>query len=93
MIFATIVLILIALALTCLRLLAGPTLHDRVLAANSIGTKIVLLIALIAFLFDAPENILDIAILYALITFASTIAVLKFFRRRPRDVSGSQPDA
>ncbi len=93
MIFATIITTLSAIALTSLRLFAGPTLHDRVLAANSIGTKIVLLISLLAFLFDAPENILDIALLYALITFTSTIAVLKFFRRRPRSTSGSQPDA
>ena len=93
MIFAAIVFILAAIALTSLRLLIGPTLHDRVLAANSIGTKIVLLICLIAFLFETPENILDIAVLYVLITFITTITVLIFFQRHTQHEKEEQKNA
>ncbi|MEZ5920237.1 MAG: monovalent cation/H+ antiporter complex subunit F [Parvularculaceae bacterium] len=63
------------------RAFAGPTLYDRVLAGNSFGTKTVLLIGLMGFLAGRPD-FLDIAVLYALINFASTIAILKFFRYR-----------
>ncbi len=73
--------IIIAIGLTLIRALMGPTLHDRVLAVNSLGTKIVLFIGFLGFVLGRPDW-LDIAVLYALINFVSTIAILKFFRYR-----------
>jgi len=73
--------LLFSMVLIILRLLKGPTLYDRVLAVNSFGTQIVLLIGVLGFLRDRPD-FLDIAMLYALINFIGTIAVLKFFRYR-----------
>jgi multicomponent Na+:H+ antiporter subunit F len=70
--------ILVTMALALTRALLGPTLYDRVLAANNFGTKTVLLIAVYGFLTDRPD-FLDIALVYALINFISTIAILKFF--------------
>ena len=57
----------------------GPTAFDRVLAVNSIGTIMVLAIAVFGF-FDGRPEFLDISLLYALINFIGTIAVLKYFR-------------
>lgn len=73
--------IFIAMVLVLIRLFAGPTLYDRVLAVNSFGTHTVLLIGVVGFLTGRPD-FLDIALLYALINFVGTIAVLKFFRYR-----------
>jgi multicomponent Na+:H+ antiporter subunit F len=73
--------IFIAMVLTLLRLFSGPTLYDRVLAVNAFGTLTVLLIGIMGFLTGRPD-FLDIALLYALINFVGTIAVLKFFRYR-----------
>ena len=70
--------ILVAMALALLRALLGPTVYDRVLAVNTFGTKTVLLIAVLGFLTHRPE-FLDLALVYALINFIGTIAVLKFF--------------
>ncbi len=70
--------ILVSMALALLRALLGPTVYDRVLAVNTFGTKTVLLIAAIGFLTERPE-FLDLALVYALINFIGTIAVLKFF--------------
>ena len=56
-------------------------LYDRVLAVNSFGTLTVLFIAVLGFLNGRPD-FLDIALLYALINFVGTIAILKFFRYR-----------
>lgn len=78
-IIATIV--LVAMLVILMRLFAGPTLYDRVLALNSFGTKTVLLLGILNFLGGRPD-FLDIALLYALINFVGTIAVLKFFRYR-----------
>jgi len=73
--------LLVAMVMALIRLYAGPSLYDRVLAANSFGTKTVLLIGLMGFLTGRPD-FLDIALLYALLNFIGTIAVLKFFRYR-----------
>lgn len=71
----------VAIALMLIRALRGPTLYDRALAVNSIGTKIVLLLGVLGFVTGRPD-FLDISLLYALINFVATIAVLKFFRYR-----------
>lgn len=82
MMFAVaIIAVFIAMALVLVRLFGGPTLYDRVIAVNSFGTHTVLLIGLIGFLTKRPD-FLDIALLYALINFVGTIAILKFFRYR-----------
>ncbi|MEL8056546.1 MAG: monovalent cation/H+ antiporter complex subunit F [Pseudomonadota bacterium] len=73
--------LIVAVLLLLIRALRGPTLYDRVAAVNALGTKIVLLIGAIGFLLGRPEW-LDIALLYALINFVTTIAILKFFRYR-----------
>ena len=70
--------ILVAMAMALTRALLGPTVYDRVLAVNTFGTKTVLLIAVLGFLTGRPE-FLDLALVYALINFIGTIAVLKFF--------------
>ena len=74
------ILLFIAMILV-LRLYKGPTLYDRVLSTNSFGTHTVLFIGVLGFLSDRPD-FLDIALLYALINFVATIAILKFFRYR-----------
>ncbi|MFK8078882.1 MAG: monovalent cation/H+ antiporter complex subunit F [Granulosicoccus sp.] len=78
MFIAGILALLVTMALTLWRTLLGPTLFDRLLAVNSIGTKTVLLIAVYGFMTGRPE-FLDIALVYSLINFVGTIAVLKFF--------------
>ncbi len=71
----------VAMILVLIRLFAGPSLYDRVLALNSFGTHTVLFIGVVGFLMGRPD-FLDIALLYALINFVGTIAILKFFRYR-----------
>ena len=73
--------LLIAMGLALVRLFLGPSLYDRVLAVNVFGTKTVLLIGVVGFLTGRPDW-LDISLLYALINFIGTLAVLKFFRYR-----------
>ncbi|MEX2198298.1 MAG: monovalent cation/H+ antiporter complex subunit F [Burkholderiales bacterium] len=71
--------LLMALGLALARALAGPTVFDRALAANSIGTLAMMMLAVFGFLTGRPE-FLDLAILYGLLNVIGTIAVLKFFR-------------
>ena len=69
--------ILATMLLALVRAVQGPTVFDRVLAANMFGTKTVLLIAVAGFLTGRPEW-LDLAILYALMNFTGMIALLRF---------------
>ncbi|MDH3831776.1 MAG: monovalent cation/H+ antiporter complex subunit F, partial [Gammaproteobacteria bacterium] len=52
------------------------TLYDRVMAVNMVGTLTVLMVAVLGFMTGRPE-FLDIALVYVLISFVSTIAVLR----------------
>jgi len=76
---AAALLLLATLALLLVRVLKGPTVFDRLLASNTIGTVAVLLLAVIGFLTGRPD-FLDLALVYGLLNVVGTIAVLKFFR-------------
>ena len=69
--------VLATMGLALVRAARGPTVWDRVLAVNTMGTMTVLLIAVLGFLTGRPEW-LDLALLYALMNFIGTLAVLKF---------------
>ncbi len=69
--------VLAAMFLALVRAIMGPTVFDRVMAANMFGTKTVLLIAVSGFLSGRPEW-LDLALLYALMNFIAMIALLRF---------------
>ena len=71
----------IAVLLCLWRVVLGPTAFDRVLAVNAVGSLVIVSIALHGFLSERPEFI-DIAILYALINFIGTIAILRLFGRK-----------
>ena len=71
--------LLVAMGLTVVRAIFGPTLFDRILAANSFGTKTVLLLSLLGFIVGRPD-FLDLALGYALINFIGGIAALKFIK-------------
>ncbi len=84
--------ILITMGLALARGLLGPTVYDRILAVNTFGTKTVLMIAVLGFLMGRPE-FLDIALVYALINFIGTLAVLKFFEYQDLGKASHNADA
>lgn len=83
--------VLATMVLALARALKGPTVFDRILAVNMFGTATVLLICVAGFTMgmqttggkvitaSRPEFV-DLALVYALVNFAGTIAVLKFVR-------------
>jgi len=70
--------LLVALALLLVRAALGPTVFDRALAGNAVGSTAVMLLAVIGFLTGRPE-FLDLALVYGLLNVVGTIAVLKYF--------------
>jgi multicomponent Na+:H+ antiporter subunit F len=82
--------ILVAMGLALLRTLLGPTVWDRILAVNSFGTKTVLLIALIG-AFEGRTDYLDVALLYALINFIGTVALMNYSEFAARSKAPGDP--
>ena len=68
----------LAVLMAIVRTALGPTAFDRVLSVNVIGTLVILGIALHGFIMGRPEFV-DISILYAILNFIGTFAVLKLF--------------
>ena len=60
------------------RVFKGPTVFDRMLGAGAIGTKTMVLILAIGFLFNRLDMFVDITLAYAVLNFIGTIAIAKF---------------
>lgn len=71
--------VLVTMAMALVRATRGPSVYDRILAVNTFGTATVLFIAVLGFFTGRPD-FLDLAMLYALLNFIGTIAVLKYFK-------------
>jgi len=72
---------LVILAFLCLiNAYRGPTVVDRIVAINVIGTKTVVIMALVAYITNSPY-FLDVALVYALISFLATLGLAKFLEK------------
>ncbi|TVS13691.1 MAG: pH regulation protein F [Wenzhouxiangella sp.] len=69
------------MALALARALKGPTIYDRIVAVNVFGTKTVLVVALITYL-TGHADLIDVALVYALINFIAIVTVLKLVKTR-----------
>ena len=86
MLSVAIIAVLITMLLALTRGFLGPTAYDRMLAANSFGTKTVLLIAVGGHALSW-HSFIDVALLYAMVNFVGTIAVMRFFEYQLDDDS------
>ena len=77
---ASAIAIVLATFLVLYRAIKGPRMYDRALAVNVIGTKTVVILALIGFIYKRP-HFLDIVLVYALMNFIATFAILKYIER------------
>ena len=74
---------ILATALLCMiRVVFGPTIIDRMVGVNAIGTMTIAVILFIGLIFRQVEFFIDIAFTYALINFIGTIALTKFFEKK-----------
>ena len=64
------------------RLTRGPTVLDRILAANVIGSKTTILVVVIGAIFEKLDMFVDIALTYALLNFIVSIGAARFFSHK-----------
>ena len=70
----------IAIAVTLIRLIMGPSLPDRVLALDAIGVQIVSALAIISIMLDTMA-FLEVILVLAILAFIGTIAFSKHIER------------
>lgn len=75
--YSTVVLTII-IAIPLIRVVKGPTVYDKIMGANAIATKTIVLICLIGFLNGRIDMYLDITIAYAVLGFLGVMAIAKY---------------
>lgn len=70
------------MALSLYRAVVGPTVVDRLIGVNAIGSKTTVLLIIIGILFHRVEMFVDIALAYALLNFIAVLAASRYFHKR-----------
>jgi multicomponent Na+:H+ antiporter subunit F len=70
------------MALPLYRAVAGPTVLDRLLGVNAIGSKTTALLILLGFLYQRVDMFIDIALAYAVLNFIAVLAASRYFQKR-----------
>ena len=71
--------VLSVLIVACfIRAIKGPTIADRIVAINMIGTQIIIMICVIG-LFISEGYLADVALIYAMISFLAVVVLTKVF--------------
>ena len=72
------VILTVVILIPLYRVLRGPTLFDRMLGASAVGTKTMVLIIVIGFVFNRLDMFIDITLAYAVLNFIGTLAVARY---------------
>jgi len=68
--------------LSLYRAVAGPTVLDRLIGANAIGSKTTALLILIGLIYHRVDMFVDIALAYAMLNFIAVLATSRYFQKR-----------
>lgn len=74
----TIFLIGILIILCLIRCVRGPKMTDRIVVVNSIGTMTITIIAILAVMLE-ESYLLDVCLIYAMISFVAVIVLTKIY--------------
>ena len=75
------IVLLLLMSVVFFRAIKGPTVLDRLVAVNVIGTKATVLLVIMGIIFQRVDMFVDIAIAYGLLNFIASIAAAKYFQR------------
>ena len=70
------------MALTLYRAIAGPTVLDRLIGANAIGSKTTAFLILIGLIYERVDMFVDIALAYATLNFIAVLAASRYFQKK-----------
>ncbi|MDY6967111.1 MAG: monovalent cation/H+ antiporter complex subunit F [Spirochaetota bacterium] len=72
----------LVLIISTYRAVFGPTVFDRIIGSGFIGTKVIVLLALIGFIFNRIDMFIDLALVYSILNFSGTLIFSKYFIRK-----------
>ena len=70
------------MTLSFYRAVFGPTILDRLIGVNAVGSKTTALLVLIGLIFERVDMFVDIAIAYSMLNFITVLAASKYFQKR-----------
>jgi len=88
---ASLMLILLGLAVALIRLVKGPSLADRVVALDMMTVTIISFCGVYAVFMDEP-SFLDVAIVLALVGFLATVALARYAEKRLQQEDAERAD-
>lgn len=75
---SAIILLAILICFCLVRAIRGPRVADRIVAINMIGTMTILIIAILAIMIG-EEYLIDICLIYAMISFLAVVVITKVY--------------
>lgn len=70
------------MALSLYRTVVGPTILDRLMGVNAIGSETTVFLILIGIMFGKVDMFIDIALAYALLNFIAVLASARYFHKK-----------
>jgi multicomponent Na+:H+ antiporter subunit F len=68
--------------LSLYRAVFGPTVLDRLIGVNAVGSKTIALLILIGLIYQRVDMFVDIALAYAMLNFIAVLAAARYFQKR-----------
>jgi multicomponent Na+:H+ antiporter subunit F len=81
-IFASGVYLSLLMLLPLYRAVFGPTVLDRLVGVNAIGSKTTVLLLLIGLIYGRVDMFVDIALAYALLNYIAVLAAARYFHKK-----------
>jgi len=78
--------------LSLYRAVFGPTVLDRLVGVNAIGSKTTVLLILVGMIYDRVDMFVDIALAYALLNFIAVLAASRYFQKKRGLYEDKPPD-
>jgi len=79
----------ITLLMALYRVVVGPSKGDRLIAINVIGTKTLVLMAIISLILK-EQFFLDVVLVYALISFTASLFIAREIRNKNKNVESAE---
>lgn len=76
------VLLCLIMVVSLYRAIFGPTVLDRLIGVNAIGSKTTALLILIGLIYRRVDMFVDIALAYATLNFIAVLAASRYFQKK-----------
>lgn len=80
------VVIIVLMAPYLYRAIVGPSVFDRLVSLNAMGTKLAALLVIIGLIFEREDMFVDVALAMFLLNLVATLLIARYIRERREDL-------